>query len=101
MPVRGNFDDIIRQALGYTMYEKLKEDEWQMTAPPRNRPTVMMEKGKREFDYPHTRTHDYIPYSDKGSGILQHMLKGMDDPSTLRHPDERAAAHKRKYPQDT
>lgn len=62
MPPRGNFDREILHSLnprpGTKEYLKLTEAD--MEPPRKNRKRVMMEKDKREQDYPHTRKYNYV-----------------------------------------
>jgi hypothetical protein len=69
MPPRGNFDKIIAEQ--YARYKdrggnKAERIERSMEPLPKNRPRVLMEPDKQEWDYPETRKYNYVrPNSPK------------------------------------
>jgi hypothetical protein len=64
MPVHGNFDKIIHQQLARSKenskFKQLKRLEQSMEPLPKNRPRVLMEPDKMEYDYPETRKYNYV-----------------------------------------
>jgi hypothetical protein len=96
MPVHGNFDKIIHQQLARakenSKYKMLKRLEQSMEPLPKNRPRVLMEEDKKEYDYPETRKYNYVRPNSKDEDKVR-----APDAQERHFPRSELALPKRKF----
>lgn len=112
MPIRGDYSDIIADAIEQHAYDrpsthdqlKLLEREIENKQKPRKRPKVRMEPGKDELDYPYTRKYDYVPHGgepplserETTKRYLDKLLKDSDPQKKKMPRNEIPSSHERK-----